>query len=535
MPYIFPETHRLVSQLTMNDHLRHQAFLTRLQIFSSEWEDRFANLFLPRFPEETSSYYQERLAYGKDIFLHPIIEGLEKIVGDKGVQATGFRLSSISFGAIESLLMEEYTWRMIIHGVTGALVESPCYFDLDNPTSDKDVIDHLQRYYEEFKFIPPSEREEGLPEVLCLWGDEGALDELFSKVKETLEGNEPSKGDTSMDVDSMSEMGRDVERIELRRKASVTSIRKKRKRTAEDIDKVVIEAESSDVEDTVPHRAINKHHFEHGEADFIIPRLGSRLVMDTEVEPNGPPMSLKAVWRRDPDFNPVWASIMVTLNRNPREAESFVRNLRGFPILVTGINYAAMVNTMTAHEAAIREILQMKDGQKLFMIPASTGMRNAWFVVELPSVEMREKVLEVGAIFFQKKGLPRRASFFRRITGVELTQAKVVRGVHPDDEAIALKAMKEKWPEAEISFHSVIGGKERSYITSDILVKAVFTDTFEAATFQADRSQLTAKESKEHDAKELVIRKRAVSLVTGDGRSVDILKEMTSRRAEKLG
>ncbi|KAH7870677.1 uncharacterized protein C8R40DRAFT_1073187 [Lentinula edodes] len=131
-----------------------------------EWKDRFADLFLPRLPEETSSHYQERLAYGKEIFLHPIIEGLEKIVEDKGIRATGFRLSSISFGAIESLLAEEYIWRMIIHGVTGALVESPCYFDLDNPTSDEDVIDRLQRYYEEFKFIPPSEREEGLPEVL---------------------------------------------------------------------------------------------------------------------------------------------------------------------------------------------------------------------------------------------------------------------------------------------------------------------------------------------------------------------------------
>ncbi|KAJ3870888.1 hypothetical protein F5051DRAFT_446973 [Lentinula edodes] len=166
MPYIFPEINRLVSQLTMNGHLRHQAFLTRLRTVSSEWEDRFADLFLPRFPEETSSHYQERLAYGKEIFLHPIIEGLEKIVGDKGVRATGFRLSSISFGAIESLLVKEYTWRVIIHGVTGALVQSPCHFDLDNPTSDEDVIDRLQRYYEEFKFIPPSEREEGLPEVL---------------------------------------------------------------------------------------------------------------------------------------------------------------------------------------------------------------------------------------------------------------------------------------------------------------------------------------------------------------------------------
>ncbi|KAJ3890087.1 hypothetical protein GG344DRAFT_78214 [Lentinula edodes] len=132
----------------------------------NEWEDRFADLFLPRFAKETSSHYQERLAYGKEIFLHPIIEGLEKIVGDKGVRATGFRLSSISFGAIERLLVEEYIWRMIIHGVTGALVESPCHFDLDNPTSDEDVIDRLQRYYEEHKFIPPSEREEGLPEIL---------------------------------------------------------------------------------------------------------------------------------------------------------------------------------------------------------------------------------------------------------------------------------------------------------------------------------------------------------------------------------
>ncbi|KAH7868484.1 uncharacterized protein C8R40DRAFT_1177746 [Lentinula edodes] len=166
MPYIFPEINRLVSQLTMNNHLRRQVFLTRLRIISSEWEDQFADLFLPCFPEETSSQYQERLAYGKEIFLHPIIEGLEKIVGDKGIRATGFRLSSISFGAIESLLVKEYTWRMIIHGVTGALVESPCHFDLDNPTSDKDVNDCLQRYYEEFKFIPPSEREEGLPEVL---------------------------------------------------------------------------------------------------------------------------------------------------------------------------------------------------------------------------------------------------------------------------------------------------------------------------------------------------------------------------------
>ncbi|KAJ3926860.1 MAG: hypothetical protein NXY57DRAFT_966078 [Lentinula lateritia] len=166
MPYIFPEINRLVSQLTMNDHLRRQAFLTRLRTISSEWEDRFADLFLPRFPEETSSHYQERLAYGKEIFLHPIIEGLEKIVGDKGVRGTGFRLSSISFGAIESLLVEEYIWRMIIHGVTGALVESPCHFDLDNPTNDEDVIDRLQRYYEEYKFIPPSEREEGLPEIL---------------------------------------------------------------------------------------------------------------------------------------------------------------------------------------------------------------------------------------------------------------------------------------------------------------------------------------------------------------------------------
>ncbi|KAJ3875409.1 hypothetical protein F5051DRAFT_442425 [Lentinula edodes] len=166
MPYIFPEINRSVSQLTMNGHLRRQAFLTRLRIVSSEWEDCFADLFLPRFPEETSSHYQERLAYGKEIFLHPIIEGLEKIVEDKGVRATGFRLSSISFGAIESLLVEEYIWRMIIHGVTGALVESPCYFDLDNPNSDENVIDRFQRYYEEFKFIPPSEREEGLPEVL---------------------------------------------------------------------------------------------------------------------------------------------------------------------------------------------------------------------------------------------------------------------------------------------------------------------------------------------------------------------------------
>lgn len=274
---------------------------------------------------------------------------------------------------------------------------------------------------------------------------------------------------------------------------------------------MVLDTESSDVEDSENHRAINKQNFEHGEANFFIPRLESELALDTEEEPLVPPTSLKPVWRRDPDFNPVWASITNTLNRTTKDAEVFVRNLRGFPILVTGINYAAMVNTMATHDAAIREILQMKEGQKLFIVPATAGMRNAWFVVELPSIEMREKVLEVGAIFFQKKGLPRRASFFCHITGVELTQVKMVKGVHPDDETIALKAMKEKWHMAKVSFHSVIGGKERAYITADILVKAVFTDAVEAATFQADRSQLTATITMGHNE---VVRNWQMSLAS---------------------
>ncbi|KAJ3803504.1 hypothetical protein F5876DRAFT_71377, partial [Lentinula aff. lateritia] len=326
-----------------------------------------------------------------------------------------------------------------------------------------------------------------------------------------MEGSEPSKYDTSMDVDSTPGAGKEVDRAEQKRKAPSSAGRKKRKRNTEERDKVVLDTESSDVEDVEIHRAINKQHFEHGEADFFIPRLQSELVLDTEEEPLVPPTSLKPVWRKDPDFKPVWASITNTLNRTTKDAEVFVRNLRGFPILVTGINYAAMVNTMAAHDTAIREILQMKEGQKLFMVPATAGVRNAWFVVELPSIETREKVLEAGAIFFQKKGLPRRASFFRRITGVELTQVKMVKGVHPDDEAIALRAMREKWHMAKVSFHSVIGGKERAYITADILVKAVFTDAVEAATFQADRSQLTAKITMEHNE---VVRNWQMSLAS---------------------
>ncbi|KAJ3870819.1 hypothetical protein F5051DRAFT_434338 [Lentinula edodes] len=363
-----------------------------------------------------------------------------------------------------------------------------------------------------------------------------------SRVKETIEGSEPPKGDTSMDVDSTPGAGKEVERTELKRKTSVSSGRKKRKRHTEEVDKVVLDTESSDVEDTEHHRAINKQPFEHGEADFFIPRLNSEPVMDTEEEPTVPPKSLKPVWKRDPDFNPVWASITTTLNRAPKDAEDFVRNLRGFPILVTGINYAAMVNTMAVHDAAIREILQMKEGQKLFMIPATAGVRNAWFVVELPSIEMREKVLEVGAIFFQKKGLPRRASFFRRIAGVELTQVKMVKGVHPDDEAIVRTELTERWQKAKVSTHSTIGGKERAYITSDILVKAVFTDNVEAATFQADRSQLVAKVTTElgtvnktwQMSLEWDTRKKIVCSEIGGGRSVDSSRAQTSLNEEEV-
>lgn len=57
-----------------------------------------------------------------------------------------------------------------------------------------------------------------------------------SRVKETIEGSESPKGDTSMDVDSTPGAGKEEERIEQKRKTSVSSGRKKRKRHTEEVD-----------------------------------------------------------------------------------------------------------------------------------------------------------------------------------------------------------------------------------------------------------------------------------------------------------
>ncbi|KAE9401252.1 hypothetical protein BT96DRAFT_992307 [Gymnopus androsaceus JB14] len=62
----------------------------------NEWERIFRYTFLPKIPYEDGKAYEERLAYAKEIFLYPIVEGFKAIADHYEKDPDNYSLPNIS-------------------------------------------------------------------------------------------------------------------------------------------------------------------------------------------------------------------------------------------------------------------------------------------------------------------------------------------------------------------------------------------------------------------------------------------------------
>ncbi|KAE9389009.1 hypothetical protein BT96DRAFT_947205 [Gymnopus androsaceus JB14] len=138
----------------------------------NEWERIFRYTFLPKIPYEDGKAYEERLAYAKEIFLYPVVEGFKAIADHYEKDPDNYSLPNISLKSFEILLGREYLWRLFFYGNTGVLIETPPCFDPKHfmeGYGEMDIPSLFHSYHLEWKFAAPSERkwyeEEGYSEL----------------------------------------------------------------------------------------------------------------------------------------------------------------------------------------------------------------------------------------------------------------------------------------------------------------------------------------------------------------------------------